>query len=373
MDIYQLSLPGPTECDPEILNELNKPNIPHYGDLWLEYYLSTLHKLQQVYQTKNKVFIFPSSGSGAVETAFANLSGKKGLILENGTFGNRLTAIASHYLNKYSVITKNPGEPFKTQEIKKIVQREKPDLLAMVHGETSTGMLNPLEDIANVCQENKILFIVDAISTLGGAKLSVDKLKIDFCLSASQKALGSIPGLSTISVSPQGWKNISSEEKIPCWYFNLKTWQRYAEDWKDWHPFPITLPVHLFFALNKSLDFILEEGLEQRWLRHKNISKILHSALEEIGVSLLIKNKNYRLPTATSALLPNSLSSIELQNFLKNKYKILIAGGVGPLHEKVFRIGHMAYSAQEHFINRIMVGIKDYILNNKSISKNNIP
>jgi aspartate aminotransferase-like enzyme len=112
MDKYQLSIPGPTECDPEVLNELNRPNIPHYGDLWVDYYLEILQKLQKIYQTKNSVYIIPSSGSGAIDATFASLKGKKGLILDNGTFGERLAAIASHYLNQVIIIHKDPGEPF---------------------------------------------------------------------------------------------------------------------------------------------------------------------------------------------------------------------------------------------------------------------
>lgn len=104
MQRYQLSLSGPTECDPEVLNELNRPNIPHYGDLWMDYYLKTLEKLKKIYQTNNSVFIIPSSGSGALDAGFASLNGKKGLILDNGTFGRRLASIASHYLNEVTVI-----------------------------------------------------------------------------------------------------------------------------------------------------------------------------------------------------------------------------------------------------------------------------
>jgi len=365
MKRYQLSLPGPTECDPEVLNELNYPNLPHYGELWLIFYLNLLDKLKKIYQTKGSVFVIPSSGSGGIDAVFASLSGKRGLILNNGTFGERISTIASRYFEKITMIKKEPGEPFDLDEVKNYLEKENFDLLAVVHGETSTGMLNHLDDLSKLCKENDILFVVDAVSTLGGVELSVDLLGIDFCISASQKALGSIPGLATISISDKGWERMTEEENIPGWYLNLRTWARYQKEWGNWHPYPVTLPVHLFFALNKAFDILLEEGLKERWLRHKRIANNLRTGLENLGISLFVKGKEYCLPTVTSAVLPGNLTSENLQNYLRENYGILIAGGVGPLRERVFRIGHMAYSAQDYLINRVISGIENFIMSFK--------
>jgi len=155
---------------------------------------------------------------------------------------------------------------------------------------------------------------------------------------------------------------MAKEEDIPGWYLNLKTWARYEKEWGDWHPFPITLPVHLFFALNKAFDIILEEGLEKRWLRHKNVATMLHKGLAKLGISPFVKDKKLYLPTVTSAILPGTLTSEELQNYLRKNYGILIAGGVGHLRKKVFRVGHMGYSAQEPLINRVLSGIENFIV-----------
>ena len=364
MKRFQLSLPGPTECDPEVLNELNRPNIPHYGELWLDYYLETLDKLKKIYQTNNTVYIIPSSGSGALDATFASLNKKRGIILDNGTFGKRLVTMASHYLDEMTVIHKEPGQCFDLAEIKDTIQKGQYDLLAVVHGETSTGMLNHLKGLAEVCQENHLLFVVDAVSTLGGVELSVDRMGIDFCISASQKALGSIPGLATIAISQRGWDCMAKEEDIPGWYLNLRTWQRYEKDWGDWHPFPMTLPVHLFFAANKAFDITLEEGLQNRWNRHRKNAALLCQALESMGISLFIQQKECLLPTVTSALLPDQLTSESLQKYLREEYAILIAGGVGPLRKRVFRVGHMAYSAQPYLIKRVVNGIQSFLSHN---------
>jgi len=367
MKRYQLSLPGPTECDPEVLNELNRPNLPHYGELWLDFYLKMLNKLRKIYQTNGSVFIIPSSGTGGLDAAFASLSGGKALILNNGTFGEKLSMIASRYMNEVTVIKKDPGEQFEIKEIKSYIKKNRFDLLAVVHGETGTGQLNPLDGLSDLCKSNDILFMVDSISTLGGVELSVDSLGIDFCISASQKALGSIPGLATISVSDKAWKRMAKEGEIRGSYLNLRTWARYEEEGRDWHPFPVTLPVHLFFALNKSFDIILEEGLKERWLRHKRIANNLRTALENLGISHFLKGKKcVLLPTVTTAVLPGKLTSKDLQKYLIEKYGIVIAGGVGSLRKQTqtFRIGHMAYSAQDYLINRVISGIKSFMESN---------
>ncbi len=361
MKAFQLSLPGPTECDPEVLRELYRPNWPHYGDVWMEFYNAVLDRLKQVYQTEDTVYILPCSGSGAIDAVFCSLGAKRGLILHNGTFGDRIATIAGRHLAQLTIIEKNPGEPFTPEEVEEKLHEADFDLLAMVHGETSTGMLNPLDDFAEMCRRNNLLFIVDAISSLGGVPINVDAQGIDFCISASQKALGCLPGLATLSISQKGWDAMPPEQDIHSWYFNLRTWAHYEEAWGDWHPYPMTLPVHLFYAMNKALELLVEEGLEKRWKRHQRITEQLCQNLEYLGISLFIQEEKHRLPTVTAGVLPEGFTSEGLQTFLREHYGIMVAGGVGPLRKSVFRIGHMGYSAQDWLVNRVVSGISDYL------------
>jgi len=365
MKAFQLSLPGPTEYDPEVLKELYQPNWPHYGDIWMEFYSGVLDRLKQVYQTKGTVYILPCSGSGAIDAVFCSLGPKKGLILHNGTFGDRLATIASRHLAQVTIIEKNSGDPFSPEEVEEKLHEDDFDLLAMVHGETSTGMLNPLDDFAEMCRRNNLLFIVDAISSLGGVPINVDAQGIDFCISASQKALGCIPGLATLSVSQKGWDAMPAEQEIHSWYLNLRTWAYYERAWGDWHPYPITLPVHLFYVMNKALELLLEEGLEARWRRHQHLAEQLQKDLENLGISLFIKEKKYRLATVTAAVLPDGFSSEDLRKFLRENYGLMVAGGVGPLRKSMFRIGHMGYSAQNWLVNRVVSGVRDYLQTSK--------
>ncbi len=361
MTRYQLSLPGPTEYDPEVLAELLRPTTPHYGEQWVKTYASILELLKRIHQTRNRVYILPGSGSCGVDAVFTSLGKKRGLILDNGTFGTRLATIASRHLARLQVIEKPPGVPFEAGEIARKLDEEQYDLLAMVHGETSTGMLNRLEEAAEICKSKGLLFIVDAVSTLAGVPLPVDRLGIDFCVSASQKALGAPPGLATVSVSERGWQAMPEEAAIQGWYLNLRTWAWYEREWADWHPFPVTLPVNLYLALKKSMELILAEGLEAVWERHRRVSEELQERLLQMQVKLLIERKEHRLPTVTAGILPEGLASAELLEHLREDYGILIAGGVGPLRKSIFRVGHMGYSAQSWLVKRVASGIAEFL------------
>jgi alanine-glyoxylate transaminase/serine-glyoxylate transaminase/serine-pyruvate transaminase len=361
MTHYQLSLPGPTEYDPEVLAELGRPILPHYGVLWLETYLEILSLLKRIYRTQNRVYILPGSGSCGLDAVFTSLGAKRGLILNNGTFGTRIATIASRHLAEMKVIEKQPGEGFEISEVERELSSGRYDLLAVVHGETSTGMVNRLEELAELCRKRETLFIVDAISTLAGMPLDVDRLGIDFCVSASQKALGAPPGLAMVSVSERGFTAMPPEDQIHGWYLNLRTWAWYEKEWGDWHPYPITLPVSLFLALKKAMELVLAEGLEQAWERHRKVSEELQEALQKLGIALFLAAKEHRSYTVTAALLPEGLQSDDLQRFLREQYGILIAGGVGPLRKRIFRVGHMGYSAQSWLVNRVIAAIGRFL------------
>ena len=358
---YQLSLPGPTEVDPRVLQELVRPNLPHYGDLWVAIYRGVIEKLKKTYRTGGRMFVLPSSGSGAIDAAFGSLGAKKVLVLNNGNFGSRLAEIARHHASRLTVIEKEAGVAFPLEQVEGELKTGKYDLLAMVHGETSTGMLNHLEGFADLCRRRDVLFFVDAVSTLGGVPLEMDRLGVDFCVSASQKALGGLPGLATAAVSERGWNRLAKEGEIKGWYLNLRTWDRFSIEWGDWHPYPVTLPVHLFFAFDRALELLLEEGLETRWRRHEEVRKALQEKLVSQGIPLLIDREEDRLATVTAATLPAGLSSADLLRHLREKHGILIAGGVGPLRERIFRIGHMGYSCQHWLVNRVAAAIQDFL------------
>ncbi len=361
MEDFQLSLPGPTECDPEVLQELARPNLPHYGDIWMQTYAQIIERLKTVCDTRNTTYVIPGSGSAGLDAVFTSLGGRRGLLLDNGNFGARLATIASRHLSRMKVIEKEPGEAFDLDEVEDALRRETVDLLGVVHGETSTGMVNELSGLASICRKREILFLVDAVSTLGAVPLTVDGLGMDFCISASQKALGSLPGLAIVTTSPRGWDAMPAEEEIHGWYLNLRTWASFEKDWADWHPYPVTLPVHLLFCLNKALEICLREGLAARWERHRQVSEALQEKLEQLGIRLFIARRESRLATVTAGVLPAGRESRDLQEHLRENFGIFVAGGVGPLRKRIFRVGHMGYSARMTLVNRVVAGIRDFL------------
>jgi alanine-glyoxylate transaminase/serine-glyoxylate transaminase/serine-pyruvate transaminase len=361
MDDFQLSLPGPTECDPEVLQELSRPNLPHYGAVWMGIYARILQRLKEVSRTRGATYIIPGSGSAGIDAVFTSLGPKRGLVLNNGTFGDRLATVASRHLAHTRVIEKPAGKPFVVREVEEALRAEKLDLLGVVHGETSTVMVNELGELSELCRRGGLLFVVDAVATLGGVPLDVDALGIDFCISASQKALGSLPGLATVSISEKGWSAMPPEDQIKGWYLNLRTWAHYEKEWGDWHPYPVTLPVHLLFCLDKALEIALREGLEARWARHRRVAEQMQEALETMGVRLFIERKEDRLATVTAGVLPSGRDSQDLQGHLRERYGIFIAGGVGPMRKSIFRVGHMGYSARPSLVNRVAAGILDFL------------
>ncbi len=369
MDRFQLSLPGPTECDPEVLQELARPNLPHYGETWMATYSRIIERLKEISRTKGSVYVIPGSGSAGLDAVFTSLGARRGVLLTNGTFGSRISTMASRHLSSVRVIEKQPGEAFDPDRVEEALRAGRVDLLAVVHGETSTGMVNDLVPLSELCRRYKALFVVDAVSTLGGVPLDVDRLGIDFYVSASQKALGSLPGLAIVGVSQRGWQAMPPEEEIKSWYLNLRTWAAYEKEWSDWHPYPVTLPVHLLFCLDKALEIVQREGLEARWERHRRVSEELQDRLGQLGIGLFIGDRHRRLATVTAGVLPSGLESKELQRHLRERFGIVIAGGVGPLKDRIFRVGHMGYSAQMGLVNGVIAGIRDFVESRDAASR----
>ena len=152
-----------------------------------------------------------------------------------------------------------------------------------------------------------------------------------------------------------------AEQSIKSWYLNLKTWLYYCEDWADWHPYPVTLPVQLMFALGKALELIVEDGLPARWKLHQSSAEYVQAEFERMGISSLVADPCRRLPTVTAATLPEGLCSRELQRYLREKHRILVAGGVGQLQDKIFRIGQMGYSARPQLVGRVVSAVKEFL------------
>jgi len=336
-----LMIPGPTNVAPSVLSSLARPTVSHVSTEFADILQQTLAYLGQIFKTKRSL-ILPLAGSGtlASEVALANIlePDDKVLAISNGYFGERLADVATTLgarVDKFEVRWGSVAEPSEVDM--KLSSRDYKALL-VVHVDTSTGAANPIERLAKVAGEHDVLFIVDAVCSLGAMNVDLDSWGIDVCFTGSQKALGVPPGLAIVSFGPKAVKE-REERKIPIgtYYGDLKRWAPVMEDPTKYFA---THPVNMIYALHYSCQMILSEGLEARFARHARMAAALRAAMKAIGLRLLCEDDT-SASTLTAAYYPEGVIDGEFRKTIAEKNGIVIAGGLGPLSQKAFRVGHM--------------------------------
>jgi len=345
-------LPGPTNVPDRVMHAMIKPIIGHRGAEFHALYEEITEKLKYVFQTQNDVFVLTCSGTGGIECAVSNLvsPGDKVIVPVFGVFSERLAEKVKRRGGIPVELSLPWGTAPRASEIKEIVERE-PDAKAifLVYNETSTGVtVRELPEIGRIAKENNLLLIVDAISILGGDKLPVDEWNIDFCITGSQKCIACPPGLAMVSVSQKAWEKIEKTENKPM-YFDLLRMKEYAA--KKETPFTPVLPI--FYALNEALKIIHEEGLEKRFERHRKCAQAFYNAIEALGLTVFPKDKSIRSNTVIAVNIPENVEDSKVRSIMREKYKVLIAGGMGKLKGKIFRIGCMGIISQAEVLTTL--------------------
>ena len=346
--------PGPSNAHPEVLKALSLNPIGHLDEAYIELMSDVQKLLRYTWQCNNRVTL-PMSGTGsaAMEASIANFiePGEKILIATKGYFGNRLVDMASRYNANVIVIKKEWGEAFSFEEIKYQIETNKPAIFAIVHAETSTGVLQPLEGIGDVCRSNNCLFLVDAVTSLGALELFIDHWKIDLAYSCSQKGLSCPPGLSPITINKRAEDKLSSRtSKVPNWYLDLSLLNKY---WGSDRVYHHTAPVNMNFAIREGLRLIANEGLENIWKRHNLNAIKLWRGLEGLGMELHVSSE-IRLPTLTTVKIPTSVDGDAFRNHLLKKFGIEIGNGLGALSGKVWRIGLMGFNSSDENVDLLL-------------------
>lgn len=363
MEEYILCTPGPVTLTEKVNLALGRKMIPHNGEIWIdEIYNPVCSMLKEVFRTKYRVFAIPASGSGGIESAFCSLGkeNEEALIFSNGYFGDRMAKIAKMFFPKVYVYACKMGEAITQEDLSNALEMHKSvSVIGIVHGETSTGVRNDIENIRALIGDR--ILVVDAISTLAGEELEMDKWGIDICVSASQKAIGAAPGLALVAVNDRAFESMQSRDKISSFYFNLLEWRDSVLEWGEMHPYPVTLPVNLYYALLAALKEISEEGLKERIARHRTAAEYTRQRVEELGLELFAKDRNRMMSTVTSVKMPEGTKTCDLISRLKEENKILIANGQGEMKNRIFRIGHLSTSADMETI-RLVTEIIDHIL-----------
>jgi len=346
--------PGPSNAHPEVLKALSLNPIGHLDEAYVELMSEVQKLLRYTWQCNNRITL-PMSGTGsaAMEASIANFiePGEKILIAKKGYFGDRLVDMASRYKADVSVIEKEWGEAFTFEEIKYEIETKKPVIFGIVHAETSTGVLQPLEGIGDLCRKNNCLFLVDAVTSLGALELFIDDWKIDLAYSCSQKGLSCPPGLSPFTMNKRAEDKLSARtSKVPNWYLDLSLLNRY---WGSDRVYHHTAPVNMNFAIREGLRLIANEGLENIWRRHNSNAIKLWKGLENLGMELHVSSE-FRLPTLTTVKIPPAVDGEAFRNHLLKNFGIEIGNGLGALSGKVWRIGLMGFNSSEENVDRLL-------------------
>ena len=361
-DFLHLFIPGPAGITQEVSEAMGGPIEPHYGSVFVAAYNRCIDLMKVVFQTSNDLFLIVGPGTGSLDAALTSAlpDGARVLAPSSGWFGNRLAEMARAHRANVDLLEFPPGSAVDPDEVaRRLREASAPyDAVTIVHHETSTGVLNPLEPVAAAAREHGALTIVDAVASLGGADLPVDAWGIDLCVSVANKSLAAPPGISAISVSPAAWKAIDANSTTRGWYLNLKTWRKYRDEWAGWHPFPTTVPTSLINAINTSLEQILEEGLDVRLRRTAEAAAAVRHGLRRLGFEMFAEDE-CASPVTTSVKSHPELETSELQSQLVSKHRVFIAGGLADLAGKIFRIGHMGSSIERSEVELLLRSIEE--------------
>lgn len=341
--LKKLFIPGPIDVKEDVLKQMAQPMISHRSKEASKLQRDISEKLQNVFHTKEQILLSTSSGSGLMEGAIRSCTRKKAAVFSTGAFGERWYKMALSNHVPADIFSVNPGDIITAEMVESVLATGDYDLITLTHNETSTGIMNPLEDIAKVVRKYPdTVWCVDTVSSMGGTKIDVDNLGIDICITATQKALGLPPGLAMASMSEKAVKAAENVENRGM-YFDLLAMYNYIKK-KD-HQYPTTPNLSLMFALDYQLDKILEEGLDQRYERHLLMAKEVRTWAKEKFE--LFPDERYLSHTLTAIKNTRNIDVAALNKSLGEK-GYLISNGYGALKDKTFRIAHMGDYTLDH-------------------------
>ena len=351
---FLVMLPGPTNVPERVYRAMMRPVISHRGPEFREIYARIVENARYAFQTSGDVIVLTCSGTGGVDCAIANViePGDKVLAPTFGVFSERMAEAARRRGADVVEIPVRWGSAPRASELEPFFS-EGVKAVCIVYNDTSTGVTaRELPRICELAHDNGALVIVDAVSILGGDELPVDKWGVDVCVTGSQKCLACPPGLALVSVSEEAWKAIEKNESRP-FYFDLV---RAREFYEERHETPFTPAIPLFYALDEALLMLREEGLEARFERHARCARAFYSAIEALGLEAF-PEPEWRSNTVIAVRVPSGLSPSELRKVMKERFGILVAGGMGKIREEIFRIGCMGIvSAREVLLTTSALG-----------------
>ena len=340
--------PGPSNVHPRVYRAMMAPVIGYLDPQFLQLLDDTQRPLRALFRTENDMTIAISgTGTAGMEAAIYNVvePGDTVIVCFNGFFGDRMAQMARRCDAEVVLVEAEWGRIIEPEQVEQALKANPgAKLVAIVHGETSTGILQPLEEISRIVHAHDALLLVDAVTSLAGCDLRIDDWGVDVCLSGTQKCLSAPPGMAPLTLSPQAMEVVAKrKEPVRSWYLDVSMLRNYwgAGKARVYHHTP---PMTMLYALREALRIVLEEGLETRIVRHRRHAEALWAGVEAMGLQLHAQ-EGHRLPSLTTVRVPDGIDEMTLRRGLLQEHNIEVGGGIGVLQGQVWRIGLMGYNA----------------------------
>jgi alanine-glyoxylate transaminase/serine-glyoxylate transaminase/serine-pyruvate transaminase len=348
--------PGPSPVDDRVLAAMAEPLLGHLDPLFLRCMDDVQNLLRYVFETENRVTIpISATGSAGMEAALVNVieRGDDVVVCINGVFGQRMRDIVERAGGNAIVVEAEWGHTIDPNKIEAALKSCRPRALALVHAETSTGVLQDLSGLSELAHRHNALLIVDAVTSLGGHPVSVDRNGIDICYSGTQKCLGAPPGLAPITFNERAIELIRARRsKVQSWYLDITLVEHYWGDDRTYHH---TAPISMNYALREALRLIQEEGLEARWRRHELNHRALVAGVEAMGLRMAVA-EGQRLWSLNAISVPEGVDDARVRARLLEE-NIEIGGGLGPMKGRIWRVGLMGSGSTRENVGIVLAAL----------------
>ncbi len=357
--------PGPASVDPEVLRAASLGVLGYLDPEFIGIMDATMDLLRRTFRTDNELtIVVPGTGMAGMEAAVFNTvePGDRVVVAVMGYFGERIVTMAERAGGEVTAVRFPWGGVVDTGELEQTVKRVRPQVLAFVHAETSTGVLQPVAEISRMAREYDCVLLADAVTSLGGCQLEVDKWGIDICYSGSQKCVGALPGLAPLTMGPRARAKLAARKtETRSWYLDLTLIEKYwTGNPRAYHH---TAPVNMVYCIYEALRLAHEEGLENRWARHRQNAIALRAGLRAMGLKLFAAD-DVMLPPLTSIVIPEGINDAKIRGSLLEEFGIEIGGGLGEGKGKIWRIGLMGYGAKRRHVILVLSALESLLLRN---------
>ena len=352
--------PGPSDVHPRVLKAMSTPLVGHLDPSFVEIMNEVQELMRYTFRTDNQ-WTIPVSGTGSasMEAAIGNLvePGDTMLVPTNGYFGGRMASMARRAGGDVVEVDAPWGEPLDPADVEAAFDEHQPDVFGFVHAETSTGVLQPdVPALTSIAHDHDAYVIADSVTSLGGVELRVDEWGIDVAYSGPQKCLSCPPGASPLTLNDRAMDKVLDREEGPrSWYLDLSLLEGY---WGDERAYHHTAPITNVYAIREALRLVAEEGIENRWERHRTVAGGLKSGLQELGLEMNAPDE-YWLPSLNAVRVPDGVDDAAVIDYLLAEYDLEIASGLGDLAGDIWRIGCMGYSARPNNVEFLLAALEE--------------